>query len=53
VQLVAGELDGGRFAALYRNGGRLTASVGIGRPRQVLAGRRQVVAELTAEGALS
>jgi hypothetical protein len=53
VQLVAGELDGGRFAALYRNGGRLTASVGIGSPRQVLAGRRQVVAEMTAEGALS
>ena len=53
VEVVAGELDGGRFAALYRNGGRLTAAVGIGSPRQVLAGRRQVVAELTAEGALS
>jgi len=53
VEVVAGELDGGKFAALYRNGGRLTAAVGIGSPRQVLAGRRQVVAELTAEGALS
>jgi NADPH-dependent 2,4-dienoyl-CoA reductase/sulfur reductase-like enzyme len=53
VELVAGELDGGRFAAVHRSGGRLTASVGIGSPRQVLAGRRQVVAELTAEGALS
>lgn len=53
VELVAGDLDGGRFAALYRNGGRLTAAVGIGSPRQVLAGRRRVVAELTAEGAPS
>lgn len=53
VEVVAGELDGGRFAALYRSGGRLTAAVGIGSPRQVLAGRRQVVAELSAEGALS
>jgi NADPH-dependent 2,4-dienoyl-CoA reductase/sulfur reductase-like enzyme len=53
VEVVAGDLDGGTFAALYRGGGRLTAAVGIGSPRQVLAGRRQVVAELTAEGALS
>jgi NADPH-dependent 2,4-dienoyl-CoA reductase/sulfur reductase-like enzyme len=53
VEVVHGDLDGGRFAALYRSGGRLTAAVGLGSPRQVLAGRRQVVAELTAEGALS
>jgi NADPH-dependent 2,4-dienoyl-CoA reductase/sulfur reductase-like enzyme len=53
VELVAGDLSGGRFAALYRSGGRLTAAVGIGSPRQVLAGRRQVMAELATEGALS
>jgi NADPH-dependent 2,4-dienoyl-CoA reductase/sulfur reductase-like enzyme len=53
VEVFAGDLDSGKFAALYRSGGRLTAAVGIGSPRQVLAGRRQVVAELTAEGALS
>jgi len=53
VEVFAGDLDGGKFAALYRSAGRLTAAVGIGSPRQVLAGRRQVVAELTAEGALS
>ena len=53
VEVVAGDLDGGWFAALYRNGGRLTAAVGIGSPRQVLAGRRQLVADLAAEGALS
>jgi NADPH-dependent 2,4-dienoyl-CoA reductase/sulfur reductase-like enzyme len=58
VEVFAGDLDSGKFAALYRSvgyhgAGRLTAAVGIASPRQVLAGRRQVVAELTAEGALS
>lgn len=53
VDVFHGDLDSGRFAALYRSGGRLTAAVGMGSPRQVLAGRRQVVAELTAQGALS
>jgi NADPH-dependent 2,4-dienoyl-CoA reductase/sulfur reductase-like enzyme len=53
VEVFAGDLDSGKFAALYRSDGRLTAAVGIGSPRQVLAGRRQVVTELTAEGALS
>jgi NADPH-dependent 2,4-dienoyl-CoA reductase/sulfur reductase-like enzyme len=50
VEVFAGDLDSGKFAALYRSGGRLTAAVGIGSPRQVLVGRRQVVAELTAQG---
>jgi 3-phenylpropionate/trans-cinnamate dioxygenase ferredoxin reductase component len=53
VEVFAGDLDSGKFAALYRNSGRLTAAVGIASPRQVLAGRREVVAGLTAEGALS
>jgi NADPH-dependent 2,4-dienoyl-CoA reductase/sulfur reductase-like enzyme len=53
MDVVDGDLASGKFAALYRSGGRLTAAVGIGSPRQVLAARRQVVAELTAEGALS
>lgn len=53
VEVFAGDLDSGKFAALYRNSGRLTAAVGIASPRHVLDGRRQVVAELTAQGALS
>jgi NADPH-dependent 2,4-dienoyl-CoA reductase/sulfur reductase-like enzyme len=53
VKVFHGDLASGKFAALYRHGGRLTAAVGIGSPKQVLAGRRQVVAELTAQGALS
>jgi NADPH-dependent 2,4-dienoyl-CoA reductase/sulfur reductase-like enzyme len=53
IEVIDGELDGGRFAALYRSGGALTAVVGLDNPRQVLAGRRRVVADLTAQGALS
>lgn len=53
VEVFAGDLASEKFAALYRSGGRLTAVVGIGSPRQVLAGRRQVVAELSVQGALS
>ncbi|MFJ4830783.1 NAD(P)/FAD-dependent oxidoreductase [Streptomyces sp. NPDC088747] len=53
LELLDGELDGGRFAALYRRDGRITGVVGLDNPRQVLAGRRRVVADLTAEEALS
>lgn len=53
VEVFHGDLASGKFAALYRCGGQLTAAVGIGSPKQVLAGRREVVAELTAQRALS
>jgi 3-phenylpropionate/trans-cinnamate dioxygenase ferredoxin reductase component len=53
VEVFHGDLADGKFAALYRSSGRLTATAGIASPRQVLAGRLQVVAELTAQGALS
>ena len=50
VEVFHGDLASGKFAALYRHGGRLTAAVGIGSPKQVLAGLRQVVAELHRTG---
>jgi NADPH-dependent 2,4-dienoyl-CoA reductase/sulfur reductase-like enzyme len=53
LEVFDGELDSGRFAALYRRDGRITGVVGLDNPRQVLAGRRRVVAGLTAEEALS
>lgn len=53
LELVDGALDGGRFAALYRRDGRVTGVVGLDNPRQVLAGRRRVVADLTTQEALS
>ena len=42
-------LDPDRFAAQYRRAGRLTAVAGLNRPRQMLAGRRALAAELEME----
>lgn len=46
LELIDGDLESERFAAVYVSGGRATAAVGVNNPRQVLAGRRRVVAEL-------
>lgn len=47
VEVLDGDLDGERFAALYLTGGRATAVVGMNNAKQVLVGRRRVVADLT------
>lgn len=52
VEILDGDLTAGRFAALYRRAGRVTAVVGLNHPRQVLAGRRLLVGDLAAQGAV-
>ncbi len=37
VVVVDGSLNGGRFVALYAHHGRLTAAIGVSRPRQLMA----------------
>ncbi|WP_432841689.1 NAD(P)/FAD-dependent oxidoreductase [Dactylosporangium sp. CA-092794] len=51
IEVIDGDLDGDRFAALYLTEGRATAVVGMNNPRQTLAGRRRVLAELTVQEA--
>ncbi len=40
VVVVDGTVENGRFVALYGGGGRLTAALGFGRPRQLMGYRR-------------
>jgi NADPH-dependent 2,4-dienoyl-CoA reductase/sulfur reductase-like enzyme len=51
IEVIDGDLDGDRFTALYLTEGRATAVVGMNNPRQTLAGRRRVLAELTLQEA--
>jgi NADPH-dependent 2,4-dienoyl-CoA reductase/sulfur reductase-like enzyme len=53
IEVVDGALGSERFAVHFRRGGRLTAVVGLSSPRQVLAGRRQLAAELAAQPAVA
>lgn len=39
VEVVDGSVDDGRFVAVYGKGGRLTAALGFGRPRQLMGFR--------------
>jgi 3-phenylpropionate/trans-cinnamate dioxygenase ferredoxin reductase component len=49
LEVIDGDPDAGTFAALCRSGGRATAVIGMNSPRQVLAGRRKVIADLWAD----
>ncbi|WP_214102610.1 NAD(P)/FAD-dependent oxidoreductase [Acrocarpospora catenulata] len=51
LELLDGDLDADRFAAVYLVDGRATAVVAVNHPRQVLAGRRRVLAELALQEA--
>jgi NADPH-dependent 2,4-dienoyl-CoA reductase/sulfur reductase-like enzyme len=53
IEVIDGDLDGDRFAAIYLVGGRATAVVAVNHPRQVLAGRRRVLAEIALQEAQS
>ena len=46
LEVIDGDLDSRSFAAVYVADGRATAVIGMNKPRQVLAGRRRVVADL-------
>lgn len=49
IEVVDGDLGSERFVVHYRRAGRMTAVVGRARPRQVLAGRRDLVTDLEQE----
>ncbi|WP_433365544.1 NAD(P)/FAD-dependent oxidoreductase [Streptosporangium sp. CA-115845] len=53
VEVIDGDLDADRFAVMYLVDGRATAVVAVNHPRQVLAGRRRVLTELTLQEASS
>ncbi|MFI5960333.1 NAD(P)/FAD-dependent oxidoreductase [Cryptosporangium sp. NPDC051539] len=51
IELLDGDLDSGKFAALHVVEGRARAVVGMNNPKQILAGRRRVVADLALQEA--
>lgn len=52
VEVVDGSIDEGRFVAVYGRDGILTAAVGFGRPRQLMAFRPLIIEEATFDQAL-
>ncbi len=53
IEVLDGDLDGDRFAVVYVVDGRAIAVVAVNHPKQVLAGRRRVLAELALQEATS
>jgi NADPH-dependent 2,4-dienoyl-CoA reductase/sulfur reductase-like enzyme len=46
LELIDGDFSGQKFAAVYLVDGRAVAAVGVNNPRQVIAGRKRVLADL-------
>jgi len=53
MRVVQGSIDEGKFVAVYGRAGRLTAAVGFGRPRQLMAYRRPLAEGTSWEQALA
>lgn len=44
-EVVAGSLDDGKFVAVYRTGGRRVGAVAFGMPKQLIAARKEILAD--------
>ncbi len=53
VQIVAGSVDDGRFVALYHDGDRLTAALGVTMPKVLMPLRKLLAADATFQEALN